>query len=123
MIYAQIKNGKVQNTIVLMDTSLVSQFSEGFDYFIEIDQLSPVPGVGWGYDGAIFTAPMAPKTPKLYSSLSVLPNSAEQGDLAITVDTQTKYVYNSGNWDQLGILGSISLALINRLKLTQSIIS
>ena len=45
------------NTIVLDDESLIPLFSAGFDYFIEIDGLEPLPGVGWSYDGTNFTPP------------------------------------------------------------------
>jgi hypothetical protein len=55
MIYAQILNGIVVNTIVLTDTNLVSVFSEGFDYFIQIGNLTPQPGIGWSYNGTNFT--------------------------------------------------------------------
>lgn len=55
--WAQIKSGIVANTILLEDESLTSTFSEGYDAFIRIDQLSPVPGIGWSYDGSNFTPP------------------------------------------------------------------
>lgn len=57
MVYAQILAGIVMNTIVLDDESLIPLFSAGFDYFIEIDGLEPLPGVGWSYDGTNFTPP------------------------------------------------------------------
>lgn len=63
MIYAQILSGSVQNLIVLTDTSLIPSFSAGFDYFIEIDTLTPMPGIGWSYDGTNFTAPTPPSSP------------------------------------------------------------
>jgi len=120
MIYAQIKNGKIQNTIVLIDTSLIVTFSQGFDYFIEIDSLLPIPGIGWSYDGTSFSPPPVPKIPQLYSTLSILPDSANEGDIAITVDTQIKYIYALGSWAQSAL---VPLSYINRLKLTQSVIS
>ena len=54
MNYAQIKNGQVENIIVLEDASLIGLFSEGYDYFIEVDGLDPMPRLGWGYDGNNF---------------------------------------------------------------------
>lgn len=57
MIYAQISNGKVANTIVLQDSSLESLFSQGYDSLIRIDTLTPQPGCGWSYNGSTFTAP------------------------------------------------------------------
>jgi hypothetical protein len=59
MIYAQILAGVIQNIIVLDDPTLISLFTEGFDYCIEIDSLSPQPGIGWLYDGTNFTDPNA----------------------------------------------------------------
>ena len=60
MIYAQIKSGIVQNTLVLDDESKASVFSAGFDVFLRIDDLSPVPGIGWAHDGQNFTPPENP---------------------------------------------------------------
>ena len=57
MIYAQIKNNTVQNIIVLQDTSLVSVFTEGYDYCVRIDNLPEVPSIGWAYDGQNFIKP------------------------------------------------------------------
>lgn len=60
MIYAQIKDGKVKNTIVLEDNTLVSVFTDGFDSCVRVDNLSPVPGIAWNYDGSNFTVPSIP---------------------------------------------------------------
>lgn len=57
MIYAQILNGIIQNIIVLDDPNISSLFSQGFDYFIRIDNLSPTPQIGWLYDGNNFSSP------------------------------------------------------------------
>lgn len=57
MIYAQIKNGIVQNTIVLDDLSLEPLFAQGFDYFLCIDDIQPSPGIDWNYDGQQFSPP------------------------------------------------------------------
>jgi hypothetical protein len=58
MIFAQILNGIVQNTIVLDDLSLQNLFSANFDYFIRVDTLTPQPGIGWSYDGTSFSPPV-----------------------------------------------------------------
>ena len=57
MTYAQISDGVVENTIILDDVSLIPQFAAGFDYFVRIDELDPVPGIGWSYDGNNFSPP------------------------------------------------------------------
>lgn len=56
MIYAQIKNNKVCNCIVLDDTNLLSLFSVGYDYLIRIDTVTPMPNIGWSYDGLNFSS-------------------------------------------------------------------
>jgi len=61
MIYAQIKNLVIKNTIILNDLTLSVLFSEGFDAFIRIDELNPQPGVRWTYDGTSFTPPIEPE--------------------------------------------------------------
>lgn len=57
MIYAQIKSDVVVNCIVVDENTPMELFSRGFDYFLRIDNLETVPGMGWGYDGAHFIAP------------------------------------------------------------------
>lgn len=49
MDFAQLKNGKVENVIVLDDLSLIPIFSEGFDDFICTDNLEPKPSKDWTY--------------------------------------------------------------------------
>lgn len=50
MDYAIIENGVVVNVIVVDgDCSCPGA--------VRIDTLDPVPGVGWGYDGATFSMP------------------------------------------------------------------
>lgn len=63
MIYAQIKDGKVKNTIVIDDVSLLHLFTEGFDYCLKIDDVEPQPGVGWGYDEGSDSYTLPPPPP------------------------------------------------------------
>jgi hypothetical protein len=58
MIFAQILNGIIMNTIILNDLSLIPLFTEGFDSCIRIDQLSIQPSIGWTYDGTNFSPPV-----------------------------------------------------------------
>lgn len=62
MIYAQIKNLVVQNTIVVDDLTLLDLFIVNFDYLVPIDSISPQPGPDWTYDPGLntFTAPVYP---------------------------------------------------------------
>lgn len=53
-VWAQIKNGIVQNTIVLDDESLIPVFTQGFDHLIRIDDLVVQPTIDWLYDGISF---------------------------------------------------------------------
>lgn len=57
MVYAQIKNGRVFNTIVTDETTPLDLFARGFDYFLRIDTLSSAPSIGWIYDGKKFLPP------------------------------------------------------------------
>src|SRR5271165_1689723 len=56
-VYAQVLKNTIVNTIVLNDPSLIPLFSDGYQYFVEIDQLDPEPGIGWAYDGQKFSPP------------------------------------------------------------------
>lgn len=63
MIYAQIKDGVISNTIVADEETPLSLFAEGFDSLVRVDELSPRPGPGWTYDGAHFSAPAVEVAP------------------------------------------------------------
>lgn len=63
MIYAQIKNGQVQNTILVDENTPLDLFSEGYDHFMRIDELNPCPGPTWSYDGESFSPPPIPPEP------------------------------------------------------------
>lgn len=60
-MYAQIDSGLIVNVIVLEDINLSHLFNDDFDHFVRIDNLEPVPGISWSYDGAVFTPPPAPE--------------------------------------------------------------
>lgn len=57
MIFAQIKDSLIKNIIVIEDPTIENHFLDGFDLLIRIDNLSPVPGIGWEYDGSNFNPP------------------------------------------------------------------
>lgn len=57
MVYAQIKDGIIKNTIVLDDMSLLNVFLDGFDYLLRVDDLDPQPSIGWSYDGSNYAPP------------------------------------------------------------------
>lgn len=57
MLYAQIKNQIVINTIKLDDSEMENQFSQGYDSLIRIDELEIIPSIDWTYDGEEFIAP------------------------------------------------------------------
>lgn len=60
MVFAQIKDGVIQNTVVLTDISLIDLFKEGYDDIFQIDATFPQPGIGWTFDGVRFIAPPKP---------------------------------------------------------------
>jgi hypothetical protein len=78
MIYAQITNKIIINTIVLDDASLVSLFETDqngnpYDSVIQIDNIVPQPGIGWTFDNiswnAPSTAPQAQTPTQIYTTL------------------------------------------------------
>jgi hypothetical protein len=54
-VYAVIQGGVVTNTIVA-DQAFIDQYYPGSP---RIDNVTPQPGIGWGSDGATWTAPQA----------------------------------------------------------------
>lgn len=65
MIFAQIDNQLIQNTLLLNDESLLSLFlndsnGQPYDYVLRIDMIYPQPGIGWTFDGIQFYPPPQP---------------------------------------------------------------
>jgi hypothetical protein len=50
MVYAQILNLIVVNTIILDDPTLIPLFTQGFDYLIQISSDPGSPSIAWSYD-------------------------------------------------------------------------
>lgn len=88
MIYAQILNGIVKNIIRLTDASLESVFTVGFDYLVRIDTLSPVPGVGWSYNGSVFAAPVPPSV----STYNYIINSVMPSAVNFSQELQAEFI-------------------------------
>jgi hypothetical protein len=69
MIFAQISNGVIVNTIHLMDGTLLSLFQNDpstglpYDTVLQINFLYPQPGIGWIFDGIQFYPPPAAPDP------------------------------------------------------------
>jgi hypothetical protein len=60
MIYAQIKDRQVKNTIDIQDITIVQLYLDGFDDIVRIDLLDPVPSIGWSYINGAFSPPLDP---------------------------------------------------------------
>jgi len=63
MVFAQIANGIIKNTILLNDISILNLFlndpttGQPYDFVLQIDFLYPRPAVGWTFDGISFQSP------------------------------------------------------------------
>jgi len=78
MIYAQITNNKIVNTIMLDDASLLPLFSTDqngnpYDSVVQIDNIVPQPGIGWTFNNVNWSPPPAPpaaqSTVDIYTTL------------------------------------------------------
>ncbi|MDA8049953.1 MAG: hypothetical protein M0002_08105 [Rhodospirillales bacterium] len=58
--FAQIVGGEVVTVVVASSASVLDQTKT----WVQVDTLSPEPGIGWGYNGSAFAAP-APPVPTL----------------------------------------------------------
>lgn len=67
MVFAQIKDQLVVNTIIIDDESMIDLFSndpvteQPYDLILRIDYIYPRPGIGWVFDGIIFIPPAEPE--------------------------------------------------------------
>lgn len=57
MIFALIKDGFVQNTIVA-DQDFIDGVKDQYDACVEISLSPGSPSIGWSYDGEVFSAPV-----------------------------------------------------------------
>lgn len=53
--YAIINNNNIVGTIIAGDENTII-----YSNMIRIDQLDPIPGIGWSYENGVFTAPPPP---------------------------------------------------------------
>jgi hypothetical protein len=63
MIYAQITNNTIMNTIILHDVSLLPFFQTDpngnpYDSVIQIDNIYPQPGINWWFDNILWNPPI-----------------------------------------------------------------
>ena len=61
MIWALIKNGKVENTIIA-DQNFIDQIAADWDLCVPVDELEPQPGIGWDHNGSNFVSPIVEMT-------------------------------------------------------------
>lgn len=63
MIFAQLKDGVVVNTIIITDVSMLPFFQadpmtgDPYDILLQVDATYPQPGIGWTFDGITFSPP------------------------------------------------------------------
>lgn len=69
--WALINSGVVVNEIIA-DQGFIDTIIENYDYCIDIQNLSPMPGVGWLYDGVNFSEPPIDYVQILHDDLSMI---------------------------------------------------
>lgn len=87
MIYAQIRNGVIVNTIVLDDRRLEPIFAEGFDELRRIDHLPNPPGMFWQTDARDPNRYLPPKEPPLQDQLAAEQSRLAQVQVDLAVST------------------------------------
>ena len=98
MVYAQIKNNTVVNTIVLDDASLLPLFQADqngnpYDSVIQIDNITPQPAIGWWFDNVNWNPPVvAPPAQALVDIYTAIVQSAITFGNAIIVQFATQNV-------------------------------
>jgi hypothetical protein len=90
MIYAQISNNVIMNTFELEDASLLSLFQTDpngnpYDSVIQVDTMTPQPGMGWTFDNVNWNPPAipAPPTPAIAVYTALVQNAISFGQALI----------------------------------------
>lgn len=63
MQFACIKNGVVENTIIVENENLLPNLRKEWDHVIQIDDIDPMPSRGWSYTEGAFMPPVVEETP------------------------------------------------------------
>jgi hypothetical protein len=98
MIFAQIKNNTIINTIDLEDVSLLSLFQTDqngnpYDSVIQIDNIIPQPSIGWSFDNVNWNPPVAaPVSQSAVAIYTALVQQAIAFGQALTVQFATQNV-------------------------------
>lgn len=98
MIYAQITNNTIVNTIQLDDISILPLFQTDqngnpYDSVIQIDNIIPKPGINWWFDNVNWNPPIAPPVPQTTMEIyTALVQAAVDFGQSLTVQFATQNV-------------------------------
>lgn len=98
MIYGQIRNNTIVNTLQLDDDSLIHLFSSDsngvpYDRVAQIDQISPQPGIGWTFDNINWNPPNTPAAAQTAVQIyTTLVNNAVAFGQSLTIQFATQNV-------------------------------
>ena len=98
MIYAQITNNTIMNTIELNDSSILYLFNKDpngnpYDSIVQIDNLNPQPGIGWTFDNVNWNPPFSsPQTLTTVEQYTALIQNAIVFGQTLTVQFATQNV-------------------------------
>ena len=97
MVYAQILDNTIVNTIELDDSSLLPLFQSDpdgnpYDSVVQIDSIVPQPGIGWWFDNVNWNAPEIPVPLTTVEEYTALVQAAMDFGQALTVQYATQNV-------------------------------
>jgi hypothetical protein len=109
MNYALINNNLVEN-VADADQAWADMVAPDWQYVVNVTGMNPEPGIGWSYNGSIFTAPVVPPAPVV--NTWIITRNAFQNRFPITAngvstkyDLMTLFLTDTGYAASLGVTG------------------
>ncbi|WP_089617480.1 hypothetical protein [Escherichia coli] len=95
MNIALIKNDIVVNTIICESVEMATELHQDF-FVVDIDGIDA--GIGWSYDGLVFTAPVIVKTPEEIAAENLGTAQAEYDSVSLRIMALNEQIQDA-DWD------------------------
>lgn len=111
MEFALINNSLVEN-VIEADQAFADSIAPDWEAVVNITNANPMPGIGWGYSGGAFTAPVVPPAPPPESTWVITRNAFQNrfpmtaNGVSTKYDLMTLFLSDTGYAASLGVTGA-----------------
>jgi len=111
MNFALVKNNLVEN-VSEADQAWADSVASEWQAVVNITNTNPQPGIGWGYSGGVFTAPVIPPAPPAQDTWVITRNAFQNrfpmtaNGVSTKYDLMTLFLTDTAYAESLGVTGS-----------------